>query len=188
MVAAGAMRSLPPPAGSIRKNPLGGVEDEMPTRKLPSKTGHIPLQYATLNRIPATVAIYLQLMGNISHRHINVAYCNDFGSPAPITVKVRILINFNQLKTISTSGIVLEVENCNVNVNTGNASQRKGRAMLTFGNLIDSFERMMAAVAFAESNDRETACWMMDPDSNRPRQRITDTVNQQVARQPEMRL
>lgn len=60
--------------------------------------------------------------------------------------------------------------------------------MLTFGNLIDSFERMMAAVAFAESNDRETACWMMDPDSTRPRQSITDTVNNQAARQPEMRL
>ena len=62
-------------------------------------------------------------MENINPEHINVAYCNDRRSLAPITVKVRILINFNQLKTISTSGIVLEMENCNVNVNIGNASK-----------------------------------------------------------------
>ena len=40
-----------------------------------------------------------------------------------MTVNGEILINFSQLKIISTSGIVLEVENCNVNINTGNASE-----------------------------------------------------------------
>jgi len=60
--------------------------------------------------------------------------------------------------------------------------------MLTFGRLIDSFERMMAAVAFAESNDRETACWMMDPESIRSRQRISDTLKEQTTRRPELRI
>jgi len=60
--------------------------------------------------------------------------------------------------------------------------------MLTFGRLIDSFERMMAAVAFAERNDRETACWMMDPESTRSLQRISDPLKKQPTRRPELRL
>ncbi len=54
--------------------------------------------------------------------------------------------------------------------------------------LIDSFERTMAAVAFAERNDRETACWMMNSDLSSTRLHSADEINQRVASQPEMRL
>jgi len=54
--------------------------------------------------------------------------------------------------------------------------------------LMDSIERIMAAVAFAERNDRETACWMMKPESSSTRLHVADQINQRVASQPEMRL
>ena len=54
--------------------------------------------------------------------------------------------------------------------------------------LMDSFERTMAAVAFAERNDRETACWMMKPESSSTRLHVADKINQRVTSQPELRL
>ena len=54
--------------------------------------------------------------------------------------------------------------------------------------LMDSFERTMAAVAFAERNDKETACWIMKPDPSSTPLRVAEASQQRVACQPEMRL
>jgi hypothetical protein len=62
--------------------------------------------------------------------------------------------------------------------------------MPTMGQLMDTLERLMAAVAFAESNDRETACWIMkskvQPKSKRPANR--KKVKLQSDNRPQMRL
>lgn len=60
--------------------------------------------------------------------------------------------------------------------------------MSTFGPLIDTFERMMAAVAFAEHNDREMACWILKSESPRRSVRVSEEVKKQAVRQPELRL
>jgi len=60
--------------------------------------------------------------------------------------------------------------------------------MSPFGPLIDTFERMMAAVAFAEQDDRETACWILKPESSQTVLRVTDEVRPQAASRPELRL
>ena len=60
--------------------------------------------------------------------------------------------------------------------------------MSTFGPLMDAFERMMAAVAFAESNDRETAIWFMQPESARQTLRNVKQAGQQPVNRPEMRV
>jgi hypothetical protein len=63
-----------------------------------------------------------------------------------------------------------------------------GPIMWKMEQLIDSFERTMAAVAFAERNDRETACWIMQPDPSSTLLRVAEESQPRVARQPEMRL
>ena len=60
--------------------------------------------------------------------------------------------------------------------------------MSSFGSLVDTFERMMAAVAFAEHDDRETACWIMRSDSADSWLRAMDETRRSVARRPELRL
>lgn len=60
--------------------------------------------------------------------------------------------------------------------------------MATFGPLIDTFERMMAAVAFAEQDDRETACWILKPESSQTVLRISDTIRPQAQSRPELRM
>jgi hypothetical protein len=60
--------------------------------------------------------------------------------------------------------------------------------MSNFGPLIDTFERMMAAVAFAEQDDRETACWIMKPESSHHALRVTEEVRPQATSRPELRL
>lgn len=60
--------------------------------------------------------------------------------------------------------------------------------MSTFGPLMDTFERLMAAVAFAEQNDRETACWIMKPESPQDVLRVTEDNRPQVTSRPELRL
>ena len=60
--------------------------------------------------------------------------------------------------------------------------------MATFGPLIDTFERMMAAVAFAEQDDRETACWILKPESRQTVLRISDTIRPQAQSRPELRM
>jgi len=59
--------------------------------------------------------------------------------------------------------------------------------MSTFRELIDAFERMMAAVAFAECNDRETACWLMNHKTPSDALRVTNKTNRPLSRQPELR-
>jgi hypothetical protein len=61
-------------------------------------------------------------------------------------------------------------------------------AMSSFGSLVNTFERMMAAVAFAEYGDRETACWIMRSESADARLRAMDEARRVAARQPELRL
>jgi hypothetical protein len=53
---------------------------------------------------------------------------------------------------------------------------------------MDTFERLMAAVAFAEHNDRETTCWIMKPESHQDTVRITENNRPQVISRPELRL
>jgi hypothetical protein len=60
--------------------------------------------------------------------------------------------------------------------------------MSTFGPLIDTFERLMAAVAFAEQDDRETACWIMKPESQQETLRVTAENRPQAISRPELRL
>jgi hypothetical protein len=60
--------------------------------------------------------------------------------------------------------------------------------MSTFGPLMDNFERLMAAVAFAEQNDRETACWIMKPESQPETLRVTAENRPQATNRPELRL
>lgn len=60
--------------------------------------------------------------------------------------------------------------------------------MSTFGKLIDTFERLMAAVAFAESNDPETACWFLKSDSLQTRQRVSEINRNRTACRPELRM
>ena len=60
--------------------------------------------------------------------------------------------------------------------------------MLTFGQLIDSFERTMAATAFAESNDQNTARWIMKPDTPGKLRRVSDKVREQPKSRPELRM
>lgn len=60
--------------------------------------------------------------------------------------------------------------------------------MSTFGPLIDTFERLMAAVAFAEQDDRETACWIMKPESRHEALRVTEENRPQATNRPELRL
>jgi hypothetical protein len=60
--------------------------------------------------------------------------------------------------------------------------------MSTFGSLIDTFERLMAAVAFAEQDDRETACWIMKPESLQEALRVTEEDRPKVVNRPELRL
>ena len=60
--------------------------------------------------------------------------------------------------------------------------------MSTFGPLIDTFERVMAAVAFAEQDDRETACWILEPKTDQTVARVTDNVRPQAISRPELRL
>jgi hypothetical protein len=69
-----------------------------------------------------------------------------------------------------------------------NDKTRGVRIMGKFEKIMDSFERTMAAVAFAERNDRETACWMMKPEPSSPRLRVADEINHRVVSQPELRL
>jgi hypothetical protein len=65
---------------------------------------------------------------------------------------------------------------------------QEDRIMATLRPWIDTFERMMAAVAFAEHNDRETAIWILKSDSRRPSQRISEEAKKQTPRRPELRL
>lgn len=60
--------------------------------------------------------------------------------------------------------------------------------MSTFGPLIDTFERVMAAVAFAEQDDRETARWIMKPESAQADLRISEEIRPQATNRPELRL
>jgi hypothetical protein len=60
--------------------------------------------------------------------------------------------------------------------------------MSTFGPLIDTFERLMAAVAFAEQDDRETACWIMKPESRQAVLRVNEENRPQATNRPELRL
>ena len=60
--------------------------------------------------------------------------------------------------------------------------------MSTFGPLIDTFERVMAAVAFAEQDDRETARWIMKPESAQTILQIREEVRPQASNRPELRL
>lgn len=60
--------------------------------------------------------------------------------------------------------------------------------MATFRPWIDTFERMMAAVAFAEHNDRETAIWILKSDRPHTAARISEEAKKQAPRRPELRL
>lgn len=62
--------------------------------------------------------------------------------------------------------------------------------MSTMGQLMDTLERLMAAVAFAESNDRETACWIMKSEYQPESKRLTHKkkVKLQPDNRPQMRL
>jgi hypothetical protein len=60
--------------------------------------------------------------------------------------------------------------------------------MATLRPWIDAFEKVMAAVAFAEHNDRETAIWIMKSDSPRPSLRVSEEAKKQAPRRPELRL
>lgn len=60
--------------------------------------------------------------------------------------------------------------------------------MSTFSPLLDSFERLMAAVAFAECNDRETACWILKSGTPQTLVRVANELKQPAASRPELRL
>jgi hypothetical protein len=60
--------------------------------------------------------------------------------------------------------------------------------MATIRPLVDTFERMMAAVAFAEHNDRETAIWILKSDRPRATARVSEEAKKQTVRRPELRL
>lgn len=60
--------------------------------------------------------------------------------------------------------------------------------MSHLGPLIDTFERMMAAVAFAEQDDPEMARWILRPESSPTVLRVADDVRSRATVQPELRL
>lgn len=62
--------------------------------------------------------------------------------------------------------------------------------MSTMGQLMETLERMMAAVAFAESNDSETARWIMKSGNPTQTKRLTEKkkVTLQPDNRPQMRL
>ena len=60
--------------------------------------------------------------------------------------------------------------------------------MSHLGPLIDTFERMMAAVAFAEQDDQEMARWILRPEPSPPVLRVADDVRSRATAQPELRL
>lgn len=62
--------------------------------------------------------------------------------------------------------------------------------MSAMGQLMDTLERMMAAVAFAESNDRKTACWIMKSGKPQKTKRLANRkkVRLQPDNRPQMRL
>ena len=53
---------------------------------------------------------------------------------------------------------------------------------------MDAFERVMAAVAFAEHDDRKTACWILRSEGSTPTLRPEATLSVQRVRQPELRM
>lgn len=60
--------------------------------------------------------------------------------------------------------------------------------MFNFGSLMDNLERTMAAVAFAEANEPETAVWILKSESSKNVLRVTENIQQPVSNRPEMRL
>ena len=60
--------------------------------------------------------------------------------------------------------------------------------MSSLGYLMDAFERVMAAVAFAEHDDRKTACWILRSEGSTPTLRPEATLRVQRVRQPELRM
>ncbi len=60
--------------------------------------------------------------------------------------------------------------------------------MSSIGSLVDAFERVMAAVAFAERDDRDTACWILKPDSADASLWSEESIRAPRARQPELRM
>lgn len=60
--------------------------------------------------------------------------------------------------------------------------------MLSLGRLIDNFERSMAAVAFAESNDQKTARLLMKPDAPRSVHRASENAREQATNRMELRM
>ena len=60
--------------------------------------------------------------------------------------------------------------------------------MSTFGSLIERFEQAMAAVAFAEQDDRETACWILKSETRQDVLRVADEVRPRASSLPELRL